>query len=86
MHNLNLSSVSLSFAAATISVPANGAAYDFMNTEWDDEVQEIEIIQEQGWAFLKGITGYGSAISNNRVEEISPSLSSALDIKVFLKI
>ncbi len=57
MHCIDLGLLQLSFEAALISVPRDGVDYDWLNEDWIDTPQQIEIVQGDGSATVVCMTG-----------------------------
>ena len=56
MYSIALGSLTLDLDAAMIMVPSNGD-YDWMNEDWTDTQQEIEVVKGETSATVSGLTG-----------------------------
>lgn len=73
MYSIVLGPLTLDFDAAMIMVPSNGD-YDWMNEEWIDVRQEIEIVQGDTSAKVIGVTGRYTEKGPHVIEILSPRL------------
>ncbi|WP_442782318.1 hypothetical protein [Collimonas fungivorans] len=73
MYSIPLGALVLDFDAAMIMVPSNGN-YDWMNDQWIDTRQEIEIVQTDTSATVIGVTGRPAQKGPHLIEILSPRI------------
>lgn len=73
MYSIALGPLTLDFDTALIIVPRNGD-YDWMNEEWIDVRQEIEVIQGETSAKVIGVTGRFAEKGLHVIEILSPRI------------
>ena len=56
MYSIDLGTPKLEFESALIMVPRDGVTYDWLNNDWVDTQQQIEIEQSDGSATVTGLT------------------------------
>jgi acyl-homoserine lactone acylase PvdQ len=56
-----------------IMVPSNGD-YDWMNEDWTDTQQEIEVVQGETSATVTGLTGRSAQTGPHVIEVLSPRI------------
>jgi hypothetical protein len=60
MYSIDLGVLRLDFEAAMMTVPRDGTSYDWLNEDWVEAHQAVEIIQADASATVIGVTGrYG---------------------------
>jgi hypothetical protein len=79
MYSIALGSLTLEFGAALIEVPCNGS-YDWLNEDWDEIPQEIQIVQGDTSAIVTGLTGRFAEKGPHWVEVISPCIFCECDV------
>jgi hypothetical protein len=73
MYSIALGPLTLDFDAAMIMVPSIGD-YDWMNDEWIDTRQEIEVVQGDTSATVIGVTGRFAQKGPHLIESLSPCI------------
>jgi hypothetical protein len=80
MYSIELRSVKICFASALISVPRDGSDYDWINDEWVDIAQQIEIVQAGESATVYGLTGYGAEKGCHVIQVIDPPIYTEYEL------
>lgn len=79
MYSIALGPLTLYFDAAMITVPSNGD-YDWMNEEWIDVRQEIEVVQCGTSATVIGVTGRFAQKGPHVIEVLSPHIYAESEV------
>jgi hypothetical protein len=83
MYSIDLGLLRLDFEAAIIKVPRN-RDYDWMNEDWVDTQQQIEIVQAELSATVFGATGRFAQTGPHLIEILSPHLYAAKEVVAHL--
>lgn len=83
MYSVDLGLVKLHFKAAIVKVPRNGD-YDWMNEDWIDKQQEIEIVQADQSATVLCATGRFAQKGPHLIEVLLPHLCTESDVVAHL--
>lgn len=83
MYSVDLGLVRLDFKAAVINVPRNGD-YDWMNADWIDTQQEIEIVQLEQTATVFCATGRFAQVGPHLIEVLLPRLYTEKEVAAHL--
>ena len=75
MYSVEISSIRLSFEPAIIQVAESGSNFDWLNDKWIKEPQKIEVVQKTNSALIKGLSGYGTQLSENSVHLVKPGIN-----------
>ncbi|WP_020070486.1 hypothetical protein [Paraburkholderia caledonica] len=82
MYSIDLGLMRLDFKAAIINVPRNGD-YDWMNADWIDAQQGIEIVQSERSATVFCTTGRFAQKGPHLIEVVLPHLYSEKSLRTF---
>ena len=83
MYSIDLGLVRLDFEKTIIEVPRNGD-YDWMNEDWIDTQQQIEIVQDEQSATVFGSTGRFAQIGPHLIGILSPHLYVEKEVVAYL--
>ncbi|SEI20717.1 hypothetical protein [Paraburkholderia hospita] len=73
MYSIALGPLTLDFDSAMIMVPSNGD-YDWMNEDWIEVRQEIEVVQGETSATVIGLAGRFTQTGPHIIEIVSPRI------------
>ena len=77
MYSIQLGLRRLKFESALISIPRDlSDSGDWMNSDFVDDIQKIEVIQRTGSAVVVGLSGFGAEKGKHVVETVFPPLQS----------
>ncbi|MDB0571799.1 hypothetical protein LBW59_13600 [Ralstonia solanacearum] len=74
MYSIDLGEFRLDFESAIIWAPCDGTNYDWLNPDWADTPQQIEIVQGDGSASVIGLTGRFAQRGPHAVRILAPSI------------
>jgi hypothetical protein len=74
MYSIDLRVLRLDFEAAIMAIPRDGTSYDWLNEDWIDTPQAIEIIQADASAVVIGMPGRYGLKGVHLVEILPPRI------------
>lgn len=76
MYSINLGMLKLEFESALVRVPRDGVNYDWLNDDWIDTQQQIEIEQDDCSATVIGLTGRFAQKGPHSIRILTPLIET----------